>query len=185
MLYGATEGEAFFAGVAGQRFAVRNSGASAVVEGVGDHGCEYMTGGTVVVLGQTGRNFAAGMSGGVAFVLDENGDFAHHCNMAQVALEAVEKDHTAGKAKVAKSIPERSGKFDARHLGMSDEVLLKDLIERHAAHTGSPQAKRLLKDWEAHRPRFVKVMPHEYRRALAEIAEGARLRAEQEEEEAR
>ena len=185
VLYGATEGEAFFAGVAGQRFAVRNSGASAVVEGVGDHGCEYMTGGTVVVLGATGRNFAAGMSGGVAFVFDEQGDFAAHCNTAQVALEPVEEELSADKGQGSGNVPERSGRFDARHLGMSDEALLKGLIEKHAKLTGSPHAKRILGNWASARARFIKVMPHEYRRALAEIVERANLMAEQEQEEAR
>jgi glutamate synthase (NADPH/NADH) large chain len=156
VLYGATEGEAYFSGVAGERFAVRNSGASAVVEGVGDHGCEYMTGGTVVVLGMTGRNFAAGMSGGVAFVLDEEGSFASRCNPAQVALEPVQEE--AAENDAAKG---------ARHLGMADEALLKALVEKHARHTGSAVARRILAGWPAYRARFVKVMPHEYRRALA------------------
>ena len=138
-LYGATAGEAFIRGVAGERFAVRNSGAVAVVEGVGDHGCEYMTGGTVVVLGATGRNFAAGMSGGVAYVLDEERTFAARCNRASVALE---------------------------QLGIDDHELVRDLLERHAALTGSAVAKRLLRRWTQERERFVKVMPEEYRRAL-------------------
>ena len=185
VLYGATEGEAFFAGVAGERFAVRNSGATAVVEGVGDHGCEYMTGGTVVVLGSTGRNFAAGMSGGVAYVLDEKSDFEAHCNTAQVALEPVKIDIAEHKETGSANIPERSGKFDARHLGMADEVLLKNLIEKHAKLTGSRHAREILGNWANARSRFVKVMPHEYRRALAEIGERARLLAEQEQEEAR
>ncbi|MDQ5903069.1 MAG: glutamate synthase large chain, partial [Pseudomonadota bacterium] len=128
VLYGATEGEAFFAGVAGERFAVRNSGATTVVEGVGDHGCEYMTGGTVVVLGMTGRNFAAGMSGGVAYVLDEAGDFESRCNMAQVALEPVEEEFAARKGSEAGDDLESQGKVDVRHLGLADEVLLKGLI---------------------------------------------------------
>ena len=185
VLYGATEGEAFLAGVAGERFAVRNSGATAVVEGVGDHGCEYMTGGTVVVLGSTGRNFAAGMSGGVAYVLDDKGDFEAHCNTAQVALGPIEEDIAEHKGTGSANIPERSGKFDARHLGMADEVLLKNLIEKHAKLTGSTHARKILDNWANARSRFVKVMPHEYRRALAEIGERARRLAEQEQEEAR
>ncbi|MBI4740196.1 MAG: glutamate synthase subunit alpha, partial [Betaproteobacteria bacterium] len=157
VLYGATEGEAFFSGVGGERFAVRNSGATTVVEGVGDHGCEYMTGGTVVVLGMTGRNFAAGMSGGVAYVLDAEGTFASRCNMAQVALEAIEGE-------------EGGGNPDLRHLGQIDEPMLKGLIEKHALYTGSARAREILSDWADYRARFVKVMPHEYRRALTEIA---------------
>ena len=164
VLYGATEGEAFFSGVAGERFAVRNSGATAVVEGVGDHGCEYMTGGTVVVLGMTGRNFAAGMSGGVAYVFDEDGTFASRCNPAQVALETIETEAAAAGKAVD------SDEAKARHLGLPDEVILKGLIEKHAKLTGSAQAKRILGDWTSYRERFVKVMPHEYRRALADLA---------------
>ena len=170
VLYGAIEGEAFFAGVAGERFAVRNSGATVVVEGVGDHGCEYMTGGTVVVLGMTGRNFAAGMSGGVAYVLDEEGTFSTRCNMAQVALEPVEEEIAARQGSASGDELESHGKVDVRHLGMADEALLKGLIEKHADQTGSPQARRILDDWATFRARFVKVMPHEYRRALAEMA---------------
>ena len=170
VLYGATEGEAFFAGVAGERFAVRNSGATTVVEGVGDHGCEYMTGGTVVVLGMTGRNFAAGMSGGVAYVLDEAGDFESRCNMAQVALGPVEEEFAARKGSEAGDDLESQGKVDVRHLGLADEVLLKGLIEKHAQYTNSATARKILADWANYRARFVKVMPHEYRRALTEMA---------------
>ena len=170
VLYGAIEGEAYFSGVAGERFAVRNSGSTVVVEGVGDHGCEYMTGGTVVVLGMTGRNFAAGMSGGVAYVLDEEGTFESRCNMAQVALEPVEEEIAARKGSGSGDELESHGKVDVRHLGVADEVLLKGLIERHAQFTGSQQARRILDDWAVYRARFVKVMPHEYRRALTEIA---------------
>ena len=170
VLYGAIEGEAFFAGVAGERFAVRNSGATVVVEGVGDHGCEYMTGGTVVVLGMTGRNFAAGMSGGVAYVLDEEGTFESRCNMAQVALEPVEEEIAARKGSGAGDDLEGHGQVDVRHLGMADEVLLKGLIEKHLKHTASLPARRILDDWAVSRTRFVKVMPHEYRRALTELA---------------
>jgi glutamate synthase domain-containing protein 3 len=145
VLYGATAGRAFFRGIAGERFAVRNSGASAVVEGVGDHGCEYMTGGRVVVLGATGRNFAAGMSGGIAYVLDEHGQFAGRCNTQLVGLEALEPE---------------------------DEATVLDLLEEHHSRTGSPVAGRLLADWAA--ARFVKVIPHDYRRALAELGDDVR-----------
>ncbi|QWT47315.1 glutamate synthase large subunit [Azospira inquinata] len=168
VLYGAIDGEVFFNGVAGERFCVRNSGATAVVEGVGDHGCEYMTGGTVVVLGQTGRNFAAGMSGGVAFVLDEDGDFESRCNLAQVSLDGV-KDEKSAPALGACSDLSGHGKVDVRHLAMSDEALLKGLVESHLAATGSPRAKQILDDWANYRAKFVKVMPNEYRRALTEI----------------
>ncbi|MCM8614032.1 glutamate synthase large subunit [Accumulibacter sp.] len=170
VLYGATEGEVFFAGVAGERFAVRNSGATAVVEGVGDHGCEYMTGGTVIVLGMTGRNFAAGMSGGVAYVFDEEGTFASRCNMAQVSLEPVEEELLARQGSEAGDDLEGHGKVDVRHLGEIDEVLLRGLIDKHYRYTNSRQAQRVLNDWERHRRRFVKVMPHEYRRVLSELA---------------
>ena len=159
VLYGAIEGEVFFRGVAGERFAVRNSGATAVVEGTGDHCCEYMTGGTVVVLGRTGRNFAAGMSGGIAYVLDEDGDFAARCNTSMVKLEKV--------------LPAAEQPDDGtRHCHSADEVLLKSLIEKHHAATGSEMARRVLADWPAYREKFVKVFPHEYRRALQEIAAG-------------
>ncbi len=154
VMYGATSGEAYFRGVAGERFCVRNSGASAVVEGTGDHGCEYMTGGTVVVLGATGRNFAAGMSGGVAFVLDEVGGFSKRVNPAMVELEPV-TDHVS----------------PASHCGMSDAALLKSLIENHAKYTGSQRALDILANWPKWSKLFVKVMPVEYRRALKELAE--------------
>jgi len=170
VLYGAIEGEAFFSGVGGERFAVRNSGATAVVEGVGDHGCEYMTGGTVVVLGETGRNFAAGMSGGVAYVLDEDKTFDQRCNLAQVALEPVEEEIEARKGTEAGDDLESLGEVDVRHLGLADEVILKGLIEKHAEYTGSERAKSILANWPSYRAKFVKVMPHEYRRALAEMA---------------
>ncbi len=170
VLYGAIEGEAYFSGVAGERFAVRNSGATVVVEGVGDHGCEYMTGGTVVVLGMTGRNFAAGMSGGVAYVFDEDGTFEARCNMAQVALEPVEEEFAARRGSSSGDELETHGKVDVRHLGMADEALLKGLVEKHAKYTGSQRASDILADWAFCRARFVKVMPIEYRRALAEMA---------------
>jgi glutamate synthase domain-containing protein 3 len=141
VMYGATSGEAFCNGVAGERFAVRNSGATAVVEGVGDHGCEYMTNGRVVVLGKTGRNFAAGMSGGLAYVFDELGDFAQkRCNHAGVDLEAVIEEEEANR--------------------------LKKLIARHAELTGSRRAQWILENWAEAQTRFVKVFPHEYKRVL-------------------
>jgi glutamate synthase (NADPH/NADH) large chain len=167
VLYGAIAGEAFFRGVAGERFAVRNSGAEAVVEGVGDHGCEYMTGGTVVVLGATGRNFAAGMSGGIAYVLDLDGDFVKRCNPAMVDLEPVLAEGEQ-QAKLAR---------DLWHLAAADEALLKRLIERHARYTGSTRAHQILEDWTAYRFRFVKVFPKEYRRALGELAAAHRKAA--------
>jgi glutamate synthase domain-containing protein 2/glutamate synthase domain-containing protein 1/glutamate synthase domain-containing protein 3 len=154
VMYGATSGEAYFRGVAGERFCVRNSGASAVVEGTGDHGCEYMTGGTVVVLGATGRNFAAGMSGGVAYVLDEAGGFKKRVNPAMVELEPISDVATP-----------------ASHRGMSDSALLKQLIENHAKYTGSQRALDILANWPKWSKLFVKVMPVEYRRALKELAE--------------
>ncbi|MGH8764743.1 MAG: glutamate synthase-related protein, partial [Burkholderiales bacterium] len=159
-LYGAIEGEAYFRGVAGERFAVRNSGARAVVEGVGDHACEYMTGGTVVVLGATGRNFAAGMSGGIAYVLDERGDFRNYCNVSMVALEPLLTE-SEQEAKLAREL---------WHGGQSDEAVARALIERHARFTGSAQAKKLLERWTEYRVKFVKVFPNEYRRALGELA---------------
>ncbi len=158
VMYGATTGEAYFNGVAGERFCVRNSGASAVVEGLGNHGCEYMTGGTVVVLGLTGQNFAAGMSGGVAYVYDEDGLFAKRCNMGMVSLEKVEH-----QAKIANDA--------VHHLDQPDEVTLLALINKHAEYTGSARAKAILADWEHARGKFVKVMPNEYKRALIELAE--------------
>src|SRR5690349_10723348 len=145
VLYGATSGRAFFNGRAGERFAVRNSGATAVVEGVGDHGCEYMTGGLVVVLGATGRNFAAGMSGGFAYVLDLEGEFRKRCNPAMVDLEPLAE--------------------------AEDEATLKRLIENHRKYTGSKRAGEILEKWAQYRPKFVKVFPKEYRRALAELGQ--------------
>jgi glutamate synthase (NADPH) large chain len=142
VLYGATQGEAYFRGIAAERFCVRNSGATAVVEGIGDHGCEYMTGGRVVVLGGTGRNFAAGMSGGVAYVLDAAGDFKRRCNMGMVELERVEADE--------------------------DIAELRELIEKHVLYTGSAVGKRVLADWDAYLGKFVKVMPTDYKRVLLE-----------------
>ena len=166
VMYGATGGEAYFRGVAGERFCVRNSGATAVVEGTGDHGCEYMTGGTVVVLGPTGRNFAAGMSGGIAYVYDADGTFAQRCNPSMVALEplATEAQQAAAEKELA-----AAGKGRQRHAGKADEALLRGEIERHLRFTGSTLALSLLDDWDAARAKFVKVFPHEYRRALTEM----------------
>jgi glutamate synthase (NADPH/NADH) large chain len=159
VLIGATRGEAFFRGVAGERFAVRLSGATAVIEGTGDHGCEYMTGGTAVVLGKTGRNFAAGMSGGVAYVYDEDGQFASRCNTAQVALDKV-----LPAAEQAKTMD-----LAIWHQGQTDEALLKKLVEDHHRWTGSLRARDILDNWSEARAKFVKVFPHEYKRALGEI----------------
>jgi glutamate synthase (NADPH/NADH) large chain len=166
-LYGATRGEAFFSGVAGERFAVRLSGASAVVEGTGDHGCEYMTGGTVVVLGATGRNFAAGMSGGVAYVYDEDGSFASRCNTSMVALERVLPSGEQSATSTA----------EAWHRGLADEVQLRKLVEDHHRYTGSLRARQMLDQWPQARAKFVKVFPHEYKRALTETAARARAAA--------
>ena len=159
VMYGATRGEAYFAGVAGERFAVRLSGATAVVEGTGDHGCEYMTGGTVAVLGKTGRNFAAGMSGGVAYVFDEDGQFAQRCNTAMVSLEKV------------LTSAEQEAQIERKfwHNDQSDEAQLKKLLEDHFKWTGSRRARELLDDWNHTRTQFVKVFPTEYKRALGEI----------------
>ncbi len=171
MLYGAVKGECYFRGVAGERFAVRNSGAVAVVEGVGDHGCEYMTGGVVVVLGQTGRNFAAGMSGGIAYVLDEDGTFAQRCNLAMVELEPVvaEDDALEQLAHQGGDL-ESHGRVDVSHdMTRFDAIRLRQLIEGHLANTGSAVAKRMLEDWDAWVQRFQKVMPVDYRRALTEM----------------
>ena len=143
-LFGATGGEVYINGMAGERFAVRNSGAIAVVEGLGDHGCEYMTGGMVVVLGRTGVNFAAGMSGGIAYVLDEDQLFDTMCNLEMVDIEPI----TSAK----------------------DRKVLKEIVERHVMYTRSEHATRILRDWDEMLPRFVKVMPIDYRKALERIA---------------
>jgi glutamate synthase (NADPH/NADH) large chain len=168
VLYGGIAGEAFFNGVAGERFAVRNSGAITVVEGTGDHGCEYMTGGTVVVLGTTGRNFAAGMSGGIAYVYDEDGLFEKRCNTSMASLEKV-----LSSAEQIAQIPQSAwhAPVDVKDGGerLTDEQILKSLIERHFRYTGSERAKALLADWENARGRFVKVLPTEYKRALGEL----------------
>ena len=162
VLYGAISGEAFFNGVAGERFAVRNSGATTVVEGCGDHGCEYMTGGTVVVLGETGRNFAAGMSGGVAYVYDPKNEFETRCNTTMVNLERVVSTKEQGDISGWHS---QSRETDRE----SDEVILRRLIERHFKYTGSTRARNLLDDWANSRGKFVKVFPTEYKRALEEM----------------
>jgi glutamate synthase domain-containing protein 2/glutamate synthase domain-containing protein 1/glutamate synthase domain-containing protein 3 len=159
VLYGATSGEAFFRGVAGERFAVRLSGATAVVEGTGDHGCEYMTGGTVAVLGKTGRNFAAGMSGGIAYVFDEDGQFAKRCNTAMVQLDKV-----LGAAEQEASVDKA-----VWHLGQADETILRKLLDDHHRWTGSLRAREILDTWAESRGKFVKVFPSEYKRALGEI----------------
>ncbi len=166
VLYGATSGECYFRGVAGERFAVRNSGAVAVVEGLGDHGCEYMTGGLVIVLGQTGRNFAAGMSGGVAYVLDEDGNFEQHCNMSMVQLEAIPEESTPANRARSRRMVACISTISVR----ADEHLLREFIENHLRHTGSVRARTILDNWAYYLPKFVKVMPTEYRRALQEIA---------------
>jgi len=159
VMYGATTGEAFFSGVGGERFAVRLSGATAVIEGTGDHGCEYMTGGTVAVLGKTGRNFAAGMSGGVAYVYDEDGQFASRCNTSMVSLD---------KVLTAKEQEDQIDKA-VWHRGETDEAQLRKLLEDHNRWTGSKRARELLDQWDTARTKFVKVFPTEYKRALGEI----------------
>ncbi len=170
-LYGATEGECYFRGVAGERFAVRNSGAVAVVEGTGDHGCEYMTGGVVVVLGSTGRNFAAGMSGGIAYVLDEDGSFESRCNMSMVELEPVAEEEMLHEREYGHAGDlETSGLVEIMsNLSTGDALRLKALIQRHRSFTGSSVAATILDNWASYLPRFKKVMPVEYRRALAEL----------------
>ena len=172
VLYGATEGECYFRGVAGERFAVRNSGAIAVIEGAGDHCCEYMTGGVVVVLGVTGRNFAAGMSGGIAYVLDEDGTFKTRCNMAMVELEPVpQEEEIAEKEFGLYNDLESHGRVDVMaDLTAKDAERLHMLIANHARYTNSKRAAEILADWQRYRPLFRKVMPVEYRRALAEMA---------------
>jgi glutamate synthase (NADPH/NADH) large chain len=142
VLYGATSGEVYINGVAGERFCVRNSGAIAVVEGVGDHCCEYMTGGRTVVLGRTGRNFAAGMSGGVAYVLNKAGNFDYFCNMGMVELSLVEDP--------------------------ADVKELKELLSKHLDYTGSPLAARIVENWTEYQQKFIKVIPFEYKKVLEE-----------------
>ena len=185
VLYGAIAGEAYLNGVAGERFAVRNSGAIAVVEGTGDHGCEYMTGGVVVVLGRTERNFAAGMSGGVAYVYDEDGSFADLCNQSMVELEPMNSGPEEGAERSWGCPSQRPGHVD--DAGMGDMLYhhaerLRILVERHKLHTGSPRAAALLDDWDNALGKFVKVMPRDYARALkqleAEREEAASVAAE-------
>jgi len=179
VLYGAIGGEAYFQGVAGERFAVRNSGAISVVEGTGDHGCEYMTGGVVVVLGDTGRNFAAGMSGGVAYVYDPKARFGDMCNPAMVDLEKV-----GGLSDVALDDPGRPRQraHDVEDNGMGDMLRfdaerLRILIERHHLYTGSARARELLEDWDRALASFVKVMPKDYKRALLQARDRATAKA--------
>ena len=171
VLYGAISGEGYFRGVAGERFAVRNSGAIAVVEGVGDHGCEYMTGGVVVVLGVTGRNFAAGMSGGVAYVLDERGDFELHTNLTMVELEPIADEDVALEILEHQGGDlETHGRVDVMHdMTRYDALRLRALIEKHRHYTASARATAILARWDEYLPRFVKVMPVDYRRALEEM----------------
>jgi glutamate synthase (NADPH/NADH) large chain len=171
VLYGAIEGECYFRGIAGERFAVRNSGAIAVVEGAGDHCCEYMTGGVVVVLGQTGRNFAAGMSGGIAYVLDEDGSFAKRCNMSMVELEPVLDEENASWAHYHQSGDlDHHGRVDVMSdMSRYDAERLHQLIAHHARYTDSKRAKDILAAWNEYLPKFRKVMPVEYRRALQEM----------------
>jgi glutamate synthase (NADPH) large chain len=157
VLYGAIAGECYFCGIAGERFAVRNSGAIAVVEGVGDHGCEYMTGGCIVVLGSTGRNFAAGMSGGIAYILDEDGNFEKRCNKAQVELERISDDGI--------SVSDQQMADMNNH----DAQRLRGLVEKHLSYTGSSRAKEIVDNWDNMLPKFIKIMPTDYRRALLDI----------------
>ena len=168
VMYGAIKGESYFRGVAGERFCVRNSGATAVVEGIGDHGCEYMTGGIVVVLGATGRNFAAGMSGGIAYVLDEAGQFEQRCNMAQVELEPISAEEDSISSVDLQSDLNR---FDAQRL--------KQLIQQHLHYTNSTVAKNILENWTSYLPKFLKVMPTEYQRALLEKQAESTAQAQQ------
>ncbi|HEC84182.1 MAG TPA: glutamate synthase large subunit [Thioploca sp.] len=171
VLYGAISGECYFRGVAGERFAVRNSGAIAVIEGLGDHGCEYMTGGVVVVLGATGRNFAAGMSGGVAYVLDEAGDFERRCNLSMVDLEpVVEEDEALEHVYHQGGDLETHGLVNVMHdMTRNDAIRLKTLIERHQHYTNSSRARHILDNWDNNLPQFVKIMPVDYRRALQQM----------------
>jgi glutamate synthase (NADPH/NADH) large chain len=171
VLYGAISGKCYFRGIAGERFAVRNSGAIAIIEGVGDHGCEYMTGGIVVVLGSTGRNFAAGMSGGIAYVLDETGDFEQRCNLSMVELEPIiAEDNALEEVYHQSGDLETHGLVDVLHdMTRHDALRLKTLIEKHRHYTNSTRAQEILEQWEHYLPRFVKVMPVDYRRALMQI----------------
>jgi glutamate synthase (NADPH/NADH) large chain len=179
VLYGAVAGEAYFHGVAGERFAVRNSGAVCVVEGTGDHGCEYMTGGVVVVLGKTGRNFAAGMSGGIAYVFDADGDFETRCNLAMVKLEKIAPSDGADHADLPRQRSVSVADPGMGDLLRFDAERLKILVERHLLHTGSANAKAILDNWDAAIAKFVKVMPSDYAKALADMkARAASIAAE-------
>ena len=170
VLYGAIGGQCYFRGVAGERFAVRNSGAIAVVEGVGDHGCEYMTGGIVVVIGETGPNFAAGMSGGIAYVLNEDESFEQKCNLTMVELEPVPEEDDLMESELHHGGDmEHHGRVDVTDMSRNDNKRLKQLIKNHARYTNSSVAKKILNEWEEYRSKFVKVMPTEYRRALTQI----------------
>ena len=170
VLYGAIAGECYIRGAAGERFAVRNSGAITVVEGMGDHGCEYMTGGVVVSIGVTGRNFAAGMSGGIAYVLDEDGSFRDRCNLSMVDLEPVEEEDDIMRRFHQDGDLETKGRVDIlADMSGHDEERLSQLLTNHLKYTGSPKAKQILDDWAGYRTKFVKVMPVEYRRALREM----------------
>jgi len=175
VMYGAIEGECYFRGIAGERFAVRNSGAVAVVEGAGDHCCEYMTGGIVVVLGKTGRNFAAGMSGGIAYVLDEAGDFDKLCNMAMVELEPLLSEEMINEDTYPTPAISRpmAGSTCSRTCSIAISSGLHVLITRHAKATGSRRAAEILANWKEWLPKFRKVMPVEYRRALKEMKANA------------
>jgi glutamate synthase (NADPH/NADH) large chain len=179
VLYGAIEGECYFRGVAGERFAVRNSGAIAVIEGAGDHCCEYMTGGVVVVLGGTGRNFAAGMSGGIAYVLDDDGTFASRCNLAMVELEPIPEEEAASE-RIYHHIHDLQahGRVEVLDdMTRDDAERLHLLITRHARFTGSRLAAKILAEWKIYCPLFRKVMPVEYRRALAEMEKARTMQA--------
>jgi glutamate synthase (NADPH/NADH) large chain len=175
VMYGAIAGECYFRGIAGERFAVRNSGAIAVVEGAGDHCCEYMTGGIVVVLGKTGRNFAAGMSGGIAYVLDEEGSFDRLCNLSMVELEPLLSEEMINEGTYHHSGDlEAHGRVDVfKNLLDADSERLHVLITRHAKATGSRRAAEILANWKEWLPKFRKVMPVEYRRALKEMKANA------------
>jgi glutamate synthase (NADPH/NADH) large chain len=183
VLYGAISGEAYFQGVAGERFAVRNSGAVAVVEGTGDHGCEYMTGGVVAVLGKTGRNFAAGMSGGVAYVYDEDASFEKRCNLAMVKLEKIAAADGADHADLRSPDLPGQRSVSVSDAGMGDLLRfdaerIHILVERHLLHTGSPRAKQILDNWDNALGKFIKVMPTDYAKALTDMKARAAIAAE-------
>jgi glutamate synthase (NADPH/NADH) large chain len=172
VLYGAVAGECYFRGVAGERFAVRNSGAVAVVEGTGDHGCEYMTGGVVVVLGETGRNFAAGMSGGIAYVLDEQDRFEEYCNLSMVELDRIAAEEVAIAHEDGSDVKQMRPEL-FHDMTQHDAARLRHLIENHRRYTGSERARIILENWDEYLPKFIKVMPVEYRRALEQLNRAA------------